>query len=156
MAAVTGNGINPAVNLVPAQVIPTMGHSSIVLRLILNGGLQFRFQHMAVITKTVLVAHVTDWTVCSRHLTVIFGEIDRMVVTFIDNGFGLGLVTFRAHLVSGHLFGMLGRNGISWGHGGTGKKKDHTAAEKNMKSVDFAHGSLLSVREKSSSSAHLV
>jgi hypothetical protein len=83
---------------------------------------------MAVITKALLVAHVTDLAVHSRHLTMVFGEIKRVVIALIDNSFGLGLVTFCAHLASRHLFGVLGGNGISCGHGGTGKKKDHTAA----------------------------
>jgi hypothetical protein len=124
VAAVTGNGINPAVNLVPAQVIPTMGHPAVVLSLVLNGGFQVRFQHMAVITKTLLVAHVTDLPVHSRHLTMVLGEIERVIVTLKDNSFGLGLVTFCAHLGSRHLFGVLGRNGISRAHRGTGEKKD--------------------------------
>ena len=112
MTTVAGNGIKPAVNPVPAQVVTTVGHPAVVLSLVFNGGFQFRFQHMAVITKTLPVAHVTDLPVHSRHLTVVVGEINRMVVTFIDNGFGLGLVTFCAHLVSRHLFEVLRRNGI--------------------------------------------
>jgi len=81
---------------------------------------------MAVITKTLLVAHVTHLSVHSRHLTVVVGEINGMVIAFVDNGFGLGLVAFCAHLVSRHLFGVLGRNGIPCAHGGTGEKKDQT------------------------------
>ena len=123
-----------------------MGHPAIVLSLVLDGRFQFRSQHMAVITKTVLVAHVTDWPVYSRQLTVAVGEINRVVVTFIDNGFGFGLVTFCAHLASRHLFGVLRRNGISCAHSGTGKKKDQADKEKNMKSVDFPHGSFFSFK----------
>jgi hypothetical protein len=77
-----------------------MWHPAVVQSLVFNGGFQVRFQHMSVITKTVLVAHVTDWLVHSRHLTVALGEINSMFVTFIDNGFGFGLVTFGAHLGS--------------------------------------------------------
>ena len=83
---------------------------------------------MAVITKTLLVAHVADWAVHSRHWTVVVSEIERMVIALIDNRFGLGLVTFRAHLVSRHLFGVFRRHGIPCGHGGTGKKKEQTDA----------------------------
>jgi len=101
-----------------------MGHPAVVLSLVLNGGFQFRSQHMAVITKTLLVAHVTDLPVHSRHLTVVLGEIKRMVIAFVDNGFGLGLMTFCAHLGSRHLFGVLRRNGIPCAHSGTGEKKN--------------------------------
>jgi hypothetical protein len=103
-----------------------MDHPAVVLSLVLNGGFQVRFQNMAVITETLLVAHVTDLPVHSRHLTVVVGEIKRMVIAFIDNGFGLGLVTFCAHLVSRHLFWVIRRNGIPCAHSGTGEKKDHT------------------------------
>ena len=111
---------------------------------------------MAVITKTLLVAHVTDLPVRSRHLTMVLGEVKRMVIALIDNGFGLGLMTFCARLVSRHLFVVLRRNGIPCAHGGTGEKKDQTDTEKNMKSVAFPHSSFLSVKEKSSSPEHLV
>ena len=89
-----------------------MGHPAVVLSLVFNGGFQFRFQHMAVITKTLPVAHVTDLPVHSRNLTVFLGEVKRMVIALIDNGFGFGLMTLGAHLVSRHLFGVLRRNGI--------------------------------------------
>jgi len=107
MAAVAGNGIKPAVNPVPTQVVSTMGHPPVVLRLVLNGGFQVRFQNMAVITETLLVAHVTNLPVHFRHLTMVVGEINRMVVALIDNSFGFGFMTFCAHLVSRHLFGVL-------------------------------------------------
>ena len=81
---------------------------------------------MAVITKTLLVAHVADWAVHSRHWTVVVSEIERMVIAFIDNGLGIGFVTFCTHLISRHLFGVLGRNAISRTHSGTGEKKDQT------------------------------
>ena len=55
---------------------------------------------MAVITKTLLVAHVAHWAVHSRHWTMVVGEINCMVIAFVDNSFGLGLMTFRAYLVS--------------------------------------------------------
>ena len=89
-----------------------MGHPAVVLSLVLNGGFQIRSQHMAVITKTLTVTHVTDLSVHSRHFTVVLREVKRMVIALIDNGFGLGLMTFGAHLVSRHLFGVLRRNGI--------------------------------------------
>ena len=103
-----------------------MDHPAVVLSLVLNGGFQFRSQHMAVITKTLLVTHVTDLPVHSRHLPVVLGEVKRMIIALIDNSFGLGLVTFCAHLVSRDLFGVLRRNGIPCAHGGTGEKKDQT------------------------------
>lgn len=81
---------------------------------------------MAVITKVLLVTHVTDLPVHSRHFTVALCEVQRMVIALIDNGFGLGLMTFGAHLVSRHLFGVLRRNGISGAHSGTGEKKNQT------------------------------
>jgi len=103
-----------------------MGHPAVVLSLVLNGGFQIRSQYMAVITKTLTVTHVTDLPVHSRHFTVVLGEVKRMVIALKDNGFGLGLMTFGAHLGSRHLFGVLRRNGISCAHGGTGEKKDQT------------------------------
>jgi len=103
-----------------------MGHTAIVLSLVLNGRFQICFQNMTIITKTLLVAHVTDLPVNSRHLTMVVGEIKRMVIAFIDNSFGLGLMTFCAHLVSRRLFWVLRRNGIPRAHSGTGEKKDQT------------------------------
>ena len=88
---------------------------------------------MAVITKTLLVAHVADWAVHSRHWTVVVSEIERMVIAFIDNGLGIGFVTFCTHLISRHLFGVFQRNGIPCGHGGTGKNNEKTATENQIK-----------------------
>jgi hypothetical protein len=103
-----------------------MGHPAVVLSLVLNGGFQIRSQYMAVITKTLTVTHVTDLPVHSRHFTVVLGEVKRMVIALIDNGFGFGLMTLGAHLVSRHLFGVLRRNCIPCAHSGTGEKKNQT------------------------------
>ncbi len=103
-----------------------MGHIAVVLRLVLHGGFQIRFQDMAIITETLLMAHVTDLPVHSRHLTVVVGEVKRVIIALVDNSFGLGLMALCTHLVSRHLCGVVRRNGIPCAHSGTGEKKEET------------------------------
>lgn len=41
MTLETGNGVNPAVNLVPGQVVPAVRKPAVVFSLVLDGWLEF-------------------------------------------------------------------------------------------------------------------
>jgi len=57
MAAEARSGIDATVNPMPGEVIPAMGKPAIIFGLIADGRLQFDPHRVAIITKTLPVAH---------------------------------------------------------------------------------------------------
>ena len=145
MTLETGNGVNPAVNLVPGQVVSTVRHPAVVCSLVLDGWLEFYIGRVTAIAETLFVAHAADLRVSFRHLTVTFvaGKIEGMVVTLVDDGFTFCLVAFRTHLVSGHFLRVLHGEAIAVLERGTGSNQNKGKAKQMKKGRCFFHSFLL-------------
>jgi len=125
----TGDGINPAVNAVPGQVVAAVRHPAVGVGLIFNGGLQLSAGNMTVIAKTLLVAHIADPGTPTRFMAVLVRKVNGVVVPFVDNAVVLSLMAFRAQVVSAHLVGVHRRNGIPLPKKGTGKEDKEAKAQ---------------------------
>ena len=122
MTPKTGDGINPAVNAVPGQVVAAVGHPAVGVGLIFNRGLQPSAGNMTAIAKTLLVAHIADPGTPARLVAVLVRKVNGVVVPLKDNAVVLSLMACRAQVVSAHLVGVLRRNGIPLPKKGAGEK----------------------------------
>jgi hypothetical protein len=118
----TGDGINPAVNAVPGQVVTAVRHPAVCIGLIFNRGLQLSAGNMTVIAKTLLVAHIANPGTPTRLVAVLVRKVNGVVVPLKDNAVVLSLMAFRAQFVSAHLVGVSHWNGIPLLQKGAGKK----------------------------------
>jgi hypothetical protein len=126
MTLKTGNGIDPAVNLVPRQVVSPVRKPAVVFSLVLDGWLEFYVSDVTAIAETLPVAHAADLGVPFRHhsVTVFCRKIEVMVVTLVNEGIGFCLVAFGAHLVSGNLLRVLHGEPIALLERGTGNNQE--------------------------------
>ena len=129
MTPKTGDGINPAVNAVPGQVVAAVRHPAVGAGLIFNRGLQLSAGNMTVIAKTLLVAHIANPGTPARLVAVLVRKVNGVVVPLKDNAALLSLMAFRAQFVSAHLVGVCHRNGISLLRKGTGEKDIEAKAQ---------------------------
>ena len=112
MTPKTRDGINPAVNAVPGQVVAAVRHPAVGAGLVFNRGLQLSAGNMTVIAKTLLVAHIADPGTPARLVAVLVRKVNGVVVPLKDNAALLSLMAFRAQFVSAHLVGVSHWNGI--------------------------------------------
>jgi len=129
MTPKTRDGINPAVNAVPGQVVAAVRHPAVGAGLIFNRGLQASAGNMTVIAKTLLVAHIANPGTPARLVAVLVRKVNGVVVPLKDNAALLSLMACRAQVVSAHLVGVYHRNGISLLRKGTGEKDIEAKAQ---------------------------
>jgi len=129
MTPKTRDGINPAVNAVPGQVVAAVGHPAVGAGLIFNRGLQLSAGNMTVIAKTLPVAHIADPGTPTRLVAVLVRKVNGVVVPFVDNAAVLSLMAFRAQVVSAHLVGVRQRNGIPLLQNSAGEKDTEAKAQ---------------------------
>ena len=129
MAPKTRDGINPAVNTVPGQVVATVRHPAVSVGLIFNRGFQLSAGNMTVIAKTLLVAHTANPGTPARLVAVLVRKVNGVVVPFVDNAVVLSFMAFRAQVVSAHLVGVHRRNGIPLPKKGAGKEDREAKAQ---------------------------
>jgi len=125
----TGGGINPAVNTVPGQVVAAVRHPAVGAGLIFNRGLQLSAGNMAVIAKTLLVAHIANPATPARLVAVLVRKVNGVVVPLKDNTVLLSLMAFRAQFVSAHLVGVSHWNGIPLLRNSAGEKDIEAKAQ---------------------------
>ena len=80
MAPKTRDGINPAVNAVPGQIVAAVRHPAVGASLIFNRGLQLSAGNMTVIAKTLLVAHIANPGTPTRLVAVLVRKVNGVVV----------------------------------------------------------------------------
>jgi hypothetical protein len=150
----TGDGINPAVNTVPGQVVAAVRHPAIGVGLIFNRGLQLRADNMTVIAKTLLVTHIADTGTPTRHVAVLVRKVNGVVVPLKDNAVVLSLMAFRAQFVSAHLVGVRQRNGIPLLKNGAGEKDIEAKTQPRTEGTYSLHGYPFSLKNKQVSEKH--
>lgn len=148
------DGINPAVNAVPGQVVAAVGHPAVGVGLIFNRGLQLSAGNMTVIAKTLLVAHIADPGTPARHVAVLVRKVNGVVVPLKDNAVVLSLMTFCAQVVSAHLVGVHQRNGIPLLKNGAGEKDIEAKTQPRTEGTYSLHGYSLSLKNKQVSEKH--
>jgi len=129
MTPKTGDGINPAVNTVPGQVVAAVRHPAVGAGLIFDRGLQLSAGNMTVIAKTLLVAHIANPATPARLVAVLVRKVNGVVVPLKDNAVLLSLMAFRAQFVSAHLVGVSHWNGIPLLRNSAGEKDIEAKAQ---------------------------
>ena len=131
MTPKTGDGINPAVNAVPGQVVAAVRHPAVGVGLILDRGLQLSAGNMTVIAETLLVTHTANPGTPARLVAVLVRKVNGVVVPFVDNAVVLSFMAFRAQVVSAHLVGVHRRSGIPLPKKGAGKEDGEAKTQPN-------------------------
>jgi len=129
MAPKTRDGINPAVNAVPGQIVAAVRHPAVGASLIFNRGLQLSAGNMTVIAKTLLVAHIANPGTPTRLVAVLVRKVNGVVVPLKDDAALLSLMACRAQVVSAHLVGVSHWNGIPLLRNSAGEKDIEAKAQ---------------------------
>ena len=120
MTAITGRRVDPTVNHVPGKIIPAVGHAAIVFGLMLDGGLQFNSDTMAITAITFPMTGSTYETEPTGHRTMILPKIQAVIKFLIGNLRFLRIMAIRAEAqVLPLFFRVPGRRCITALHGRT-------------------------------------
>ena len=96
MTAITRGRVDATVYNVPGEVVPAMGHATVIFGLIFDGGLQLDADPVAITAITFPMAGGTDGTEPAGHRTMVFPKIHAVSEFFIGNFGFLRIMAIRA------------------------------------------------------------